>query len=301
MGVSVEPRPAELPLPGGVEGAIVRLHPLLSGEMHAPPGLLERPSGPLALPRGLQFGRVNDSWIWLPIPAFLVEHPGAGVLLVDTGLHPSIAFDPAQSFGRLGAKFNRFRMQPEQALQAQLRARGVDPAEVRVIVMTHLHTDHASGVSEFPDATFVLDGREWERAIGPRGLLHGYRTEQFDYGFDWRAVDFDDPSVDSFATFGHSVDLFGDGSVRLVSTPGHTVGHLSVLLRLRDREALLVGDAVYERGAIEEDVMPLVVQDEHHRRRSVKEIRRYLEQTPHSLVIPSHDRELWPTLDAFYE
>jgi len=299
--MSAEPRPAELPLAGGIAGATVRLHPLLAGEMRSPPGFLERPSGPLSTLRGLQFGRQNDSWVWLPIPAFLVEHPGAGPVLVDTGFHPSVSFDPRDNFGGVAGRLNSFRMEPEQSLHPQLRARGVDPADVAVMVMTHLHTDHASGVPEFPHATFVLDGREWDSATGSRGLLRGYRRQQFDYAFDWRLVDFDAPEVNSFATFGQALDLFGDGSVRLLSTPGHTAGHMSVLLRLRDREVLLTGDAAYEARSLSGDVMPLFITDGHYFRRSLGEIRRYAEQTPDALLIHGHDREQWPRLQPVYE
>lgn len=298
MSVSAQPMPAQLPLPGGQAGATVRLHPLLSGEILAPPGLLERPGGRFATLRALR--RARDEWVWLPVPAFLIEHPGAGAIVVDTGLHPSVALDRTQNFGRLGARAYEFRMQPEQAVAAQLRERGVDPAAVAYVVMTHLHTDHASGVSELPGATFVLDQREWDSAIARNGLLRGYRRAQFDYAFDWRTIDYDAPEVDSFASFGHSVDLLGDGSVRLVSTPGHTAGHQSVLLRLPDREALLTGDAAYERRAIDRDIRPLLFQDEHRFWRSLNEIRRYVKSTPGALVVPGHDREEWPRLAAVY-
>ena len=300
MSVSAEIRPAQLPLPGGRPDATVRLHPLLTGEVRVPPGLLDRPEGRFATLRGLGVGRSRRDWVWLPVPAFLVEHPAAGPILIDTGLHPNVAIDPAQSFGALAARLSGFRMRPDQAVTAQLRARGVDPTDVAVVVMTHLHTDHASGVSELPHATFILDGREWEAAIRPGGGLRGYRTAQFDHGFDWWAVDFDGPDVESFADLGQTLDLLGDGSIRLVATPGHTVGHQSVLLRLADREALLTGDAVYEVRAIEGEVEPLLLQDRHLFRRSVREIRRYVERTPGALVIAGHDRRQWPRLEPVY-
>lgn len=302
VAASVEPKPLAAPLPGGQTGATVRLHPLLAGEMRAPPGLLEAPSGPLKQPRGLGLGRSRSDWIWLPIPAFLIEHPAAGPMLVDTGFHPSVALDPKRNFGRLGAAINTFRMTPEQGLHHQLRARGIDPMDVGVVLMTHLHSDHASGVSEFPNATFVVDEREWEAATRPRGVLRGYHVPQFDYGFDWRSIDYEARDIDSFATFGGgSVDVFGDGSVRLVSTPGHTAGHQSVLLRLSGREALLTGDASYLERGLREDVRPLLMDDEHHYWRSLKEIRRYLEQAPGALVITGHDTEAWPRLEPVYE
>ena len=135
--MSVEPKPAELPLPGGQPEATVRLHPLLSGEMGSPPGFLARPHGRFATIRGLGVGRSRKGWVWLPIPGFLVEHPGAGPFLVDTGLHASLAIDPRQNFGALAGRFNRFRMEPEQAVAAQLRARGIDHSQIGLVVMTN--------------------------------------------------------------------------------------------------------------------------------------------------------------------
>lgn len=293
----MEPRPAELPLPGGREGATVRLHPFLTGEMASPEGFIHRPSGRFAVPRTLAS---RGSRIWLPVPAFLVEHPGAGPVLIDTGLHPSVSIDPKQNFGRLGAAFNGFRVDHDQAVAVQLRRLGIEPGDVPVVVMTHLHWDHASAVSEFPNATFVVDRREWEAATAPRGPLRGYVIGQFDYPFDWQAVDYEDSSIGSFETFGASIDLFGDGSVRLLSTPGHTHGHQSVLLRLEGREALVCADAAYTLRTINEELAPLLTADEHRFWRSLKEIRRFAERTPGLVVIPGHDPDTWPKLEPVY-
>ncbi len=134
-------------------------------------------------------------------------------------------------------------MESNQAVPPQLRAREIAPESVGTIVMTHLHSDHASGIAHFPEATFVISADEWESAR-KGSQLDGYLKRQYDHAFDYRLVDFDGPGAGSFATFGRALDLFGDGSVQLVSTPGHTEGHLSVVLRLAHREALIAGDAL---------------------------------------------------------
>ena len=226
----------------------------------------------------------------MPVPAFLVEHPGAGPMLIDTGLHPSVAVDPKQNFGRLlGFACRGLKMSAEQAAPAQLRARGLDAADIRFVLMTHMHFDHASAISEFPGATFVLSKQEWDVARGRRSRPTGYVKSQYDFGFDYRTFDFDSRGTESFATFGRSFDLFGDGSIRAVFTPGHTHGHTSYVLRLRDREVLIAGDAIYTMRTLEESVLPYKMADEHHFRRSLKEIQRYRERTPGALIIPGHD------------
>lgn len=297
--METEPRRAELPLPGGREGAAVRLRPLLTGEMLLPQAFIERRDVRLA---GLRTWSAvvlrRNATFRAPVPAFLVEHPGAGLVLVDTGLHPACAHGD-QNLGAFG-RVVEIRMEPEQAVSARLRKLGHAPEDVSVVVMTHLHNDHASAVAEFPDATFVVDGAEWEAACAPRSWLRGYVPRQFDHAFDWRALDLDATAVDSFATFSRALDLFGDGSVRLLSTPGHTPGHLSVVLRLADREALLTADAAYTMRTLAGEARPFLADDEHVFRRTLGEIRRFVEQSPGLVVIPGHDPDRWATLDEVY-
>jgi N-acyl homoserine lactone hydrolase len=297
MPVAAEPKPFIHALPGGRPGATVRVRPLLGGEILAPPAFFQRPSGPLAIPRGLLSRR--SGWSRVPIPAFLVDHPGAGPILVDTGLHASVATNPRDNLGRAAARMYDIAMRPEQAIPAQLEALGVDAHGVRAVVMTHLHYDHASGVAQFPQATFVVSRAEWE-AASSGGTLQGYRSRQFDHAFDWRTIDYEHADVDSFASFGRSVDLLGDGSIRLVFTPGHSVGHQSVILRLAGGELLLTADAAYRRRTIDSDELPLFVADEHLYRRSLAEIRRYVQQTPNAVVICGHDPEGWRELREVY-
>jgi len=300
MATAAEPRKASLPLPGGQPGATVKLHPLAVARMKVPPAGLHRAEGRLASAKALGVRVPRDQWTEVPVVAFLIEHPGAGPVVVDTGLHPSAAVDPKGAMGRFGGLvFKDIRMEQEESVPAQLRGRGIDPSRVATVVMTHLHADHAGAISEFPGATFVLSDLEWE-AASDSGPLHGYVKRQFDHAFDYRLLDFESAESDSFASFGRSFDLFGDGSVRLVFTPGHTRGHLSVVLRLADREALLCGDAAYTRSTIEETRLPYKMDDEHRFKRSLREIQLYLEQTPDALIVPGHDMRALLLMDREY-
>ena len=303
MATAAEPRPAELPLAGGRRDATVRLHPLLCGRSVAPPDYLLRRPGRLAALHGLGIGVRRDAWIPIPIVAFLLEHPGVGPILIDTGLHPSVAVKPAESLGRLATlAFRDLQMYAGQAVPAQLRERDIDPARVATVVMTHLHVDHASGISEFPYATFVVSRAEWDAAT-TQGKLHGYSTRQFDHAFDYRLLDFDaagEEGPGSFSGFARSFDLFGDGSVRAAYTPGHTLGHMSVVVRTAGGEVLVTGDAIYLRRNLDDAHLPHRTEDDHLYRRSLREIRQYVQETPDALVIPGHDWDAWQQLDDVY-
>lgn len=284
----MRPALATLPLPGGIAGAVVRVHPMVVAEMKAPPSFWDRGAGGA---RAFATAALTprSRWLALPIPAFLVEHPGAGPILVDTGFHADVATAPRGHLGRVAGTAYRVTMRPEQALPAQLRARGIEPGDVGLVVLTHLHFDHASGIAQFPGATFVVDRSEWE-AASRGGLLGGYAHRLFDHPFDWRCLDFGAPGAEPFAGFERSLDLLGDGSIRLLSTPGHTHGHMSLLCRLAAGDLLLTADAAYARRTIDERLVPLLVGgDEGDYRRSLDQIAGFVEQRPDSEVICGHD------------
>jgi N-acyl homoserine lactone hydrolase len=295
-----EPSRLTKPLPGGREGATVVLHPMVCAYMSSPPEFMAMTGGKLRAARSF-FGS-KDDWDKLPIVAFLVEHPGAGPILIDVGFHPSVAVDPKQNLGPVYGRIYRIDMKPEQAIPAQLREqKGIDPQDVRVAIMTHLHMDHASAISEFTSATFVLGQGEWRAFHASRFALNGYVRRHVAHAVEYKEVPYESPVTNSYATFGRSFDLFGDGSVRLVHTPGHTLGHQSVILRLKGRDALVAGDAIYFERTMEDERRGWAMADEHKWRRSIGEIRLYRRENPDALIIPGHDPEVWAGLAPRYE
>jgi N-acyl homoserine lactone hydrolase len=300
MATAAEPRPAELPLAGGREDARVKLHPLLTGQLIGPEGWFLREEGRLTWRRAYGLGVKKEDWLDVPVPAFLVEHPGAGPILIDTGFHSSVAAKPQANLGRLSRfTFRGIQMKPEQAAPAQLRERGISPSAVKVVLMTHLHFDHASAISEFPDSTFLVSSAEWA-AASKQGQYHGYVKRQFDHGFDYRLLDFEGPDAQSFSGFARSFDVFGDGSVRAVYTPGHSLGHMSVVLRTARGEVLVAADAIYLRRTLDDMHLPYRTEDEHLFRRSLREIRQYATETPEATIVPGHDWDVWQQLESVY-
>jgi N-acyl homoserine lactone hydrolase len=303
MKVRIEPKPLHESLAGGTPGATVTVEPIVAGTVTWPRTMMERPGGrfeTLKLLRALLSGEPAAT---VPVPAFLIRHPSAGAVLVDTGLHPSIATDGKENFGGLGKRFGNPGLEAGKDVPAQLRERGLDPGEIPIVVMTHMHIDHTSAISEFPNSTFVLSETEWEAAAtGPRPLLNGYRRPHYDYAFDYRTVDFNRSGVDSYATFGRTFDLFGDGSVRLAYTPGHSAGHMSVILHLAERDFVIGGDATYMQAQLDGDA-PLAPRpfDAHNYRRSLQELKLFRREFPDAIVTPGHDPEFYAGLNARYE
>jgi glyoxylase-like metal-dependent hydrolase (beta-lactamase superfamily II) len=303
MKVSVEPQPLHEPLAGGTPGATVAVEPIVAGTVDFPRATMVNPGGrflTLKLLRALLSGKPPNV---VPIPAFLIRHPSAGAILVDTGLHPSIATDGTENFGGLASHFGKPALKPGEDVPAQLRARGLSPAEIPVVIMTHLHIDHTSAISEFPESTFVVSEPEWiEATTGSGALLKGYRRQHIDFAFDYRTIDFDRGNIDSYATFGRTFDLFGDGSIRLAFTPGHCAGHMSVVARLKERDFVIGGDAMYLHDQLlGKAALPPRPEDAHNFRRSLQELKLFHSQFPDVVITPGHDPDFYPGLDARYE
>jgi glyoxylase-like metal-dependent hydrolase (beta-lactamase superfamily II) len=293
-----EPSRLTRPLAGGQEGATVSIRPLVSARLKSPAELMAMTGSAFKALRTIR--SPGEQWLRVPVPAFLIEHPGVGPILVDTGFHASVATDPKQNLGAVIGRLYRIEMAPEQAIAAQLRRLGIEPRDIKVVIMTHLHIDHSSAISDFTEATYVLGQGEWDAFSGRLPTLHGYLRKHADHAVEYREVMYGRES-NSYSTFGRSYDLFGDGSVRLVYTPGHSRGHQSVIVRLKSREALLAGDAVYFLETLENERRGLFLDDEHNWRRSLREVQLYKRENPDALIIPSHDGELFARLDERYE
>jgi N-acyl homoserine lactone hydrolase len=286
------------PLSGGREDATVRVHPINTGYILGPEEVMAMTGGRVKALRSLRSPR--EGWIRIPAPVFLLEHPGAGLMLVDTGLHASVAVDPKQNFGGVLGRLYHVEMDPDQTAAAQLRSRGIEARDIKLVVMTHMHMDHASAISDFTEASYILGEDEWAAFSARRPTFKGYVHSQGKHAVDYREVVYDTRLVDSYSTFGRSFDLLGDGSVRLVYTPGHSAGHQSVIVRLRDRELLIAGDAIYFLDTLEHERRGMFLNDEHNWRRSLREIQLYRRENPDAVIIPSHDPEVWRGIPETY-
>ena len=118
------------------------------------------------------------------------------------------------------------------------------PDDVRWVVLTHLHTDHAGGLHHFPKSEILVARTEYAATAGFGGQVSGYLRNRWPSWFAPRLLDFPDNFTDGF----RSLPLTQAGDVRLVSTPGHTVGHLSVIVDEGDRIGLSGGGYIVHRA-----------------------------------------------------
>ncbi len=238
-------------------------------------------TGAIELDRASMLSDLAPGQPWtVPVLSFLVDHP-RGRLLFDTGIHPVARVDPVGRLGAERARRLRVTSAPGDDVVSQLARLGLTPDAVSHVANSHLHFDHCGGNEFFPRAVFLVQRPELEAARRP-GFVPGYSPSpiDFEHRLDYRLVEGEH-------------DVFGDGSVLLFPTYGHTPGHQSLLVRA-GRGALVVcaADACYTRENMDRDVLPNILWDPAVMRESLAALRRLRDRDGATLVY-GHDPAQW--------
>ncbi|MBI4573012.1 MAG: N-acyl homoserine lactonase family protein [candidate division NC10 bacterium] len=222
----------------------------------------------------------------VPTPIVLILHP-KGMVLFESGLHPAVATDPEGHWGQRAVDWKP-RMTPGQSAAAQVASLGVDPAEISYVILSCLIPDHAGGMQAFPTATFVVQFQELQDAWWPdRRFMRSY-----DFGELLPTRDFA-----FWELYGEDLDLFGDGSVMVLSTPAHTRGEQALVVRLPRTGTMMFPAGVFpQRMNYDENIMtgtPRVAPSVVHA--SMRRLKA-LAQREGALLIFHHDPEEWKTV-----
>ena len=185
----------------------------------------------------------QDHDIMIPINMWIIDHP-MGLILFDTGNNVAI------SDGNCTSHWNEGfcgLLQPSQTradvIDKQLEKVGFTVDDVKIVITSHSHLDHIGNIEMFPDAIHVIQKKELYQAWWP---------EKFQRGGAHVVADYDDARDFTYFELNGDYDLFGDGSVVIISTPGHTLGHQSVKVRMAETgTVILAQDAVWVKENLE--------------------------------------------------
>ncbi len=201
-----------------------------------------------------------------PVPVYLVE-TGTERILIDTGLHPAAARDPARHYDAEAMRF--FELEQRIGLEEQL-----DLSTLTKVVVTHLHFDHAGGLGLLPsDLPIYVQHREWAAGQDREAIKRNFLQPK-----DYAGVEEQVVLIDA------EHDLLGDGSVQLLATTGHTPGHQSV--RVGDR-LVIGGDVTHYDSGLDDLRLPVFGDDLDAQRASARRLRAIRDAGV--VVRPGHD------------
>lgn len=221
----------------------------------------------------------------LPILAWVIEHP-EGLIVIDTGETARTA-EPGY-FPRWHPYFQmavREWVDPEDEIGPQMQRCGLSPNDVRWVVLTHLHTDHAGGLHHFPKADILVSRTEYVSATGIRGQMRGYLPHRWP---SWFAPSLVDVACIENLQFSGTHTLTKAGDIDLVCTPGHTRGHISVVLHDSDHDIFFAGDTSYTEDLMLSGIVDGVSPDDNLALKTLKDIREFMASRP-TIYLPSHD------------
>ena len=221
---------------------------------------------------GLFFGERSAEKVQIPVSCYLVR-TGDTTILFDTGLSPRavpglLRNDPLARFSEA------------DLLVRRLDGIGLEPGDVDVVVLSHLHYDHAGGAFLFPGSEIAVQQDEYSYAHYPAGFLATYYYKK---NFDlpeqrWRLLDGDAEIVPG---------------VTVLRSDGHTPGHQSLLVELPESgPVILAGDCCYWQESIDKEIPPGVVWDPTRAMHSIKRLKT-IARLMGGRVFPSHDPVFW--------
>jgi N-acyl homoserine lactone hydrolase len=234
----------------------MKLERLIVGHFTAPAGVFRKDD---ALDRTVRY----------PVPAYVIETTSERIL-IDTGLNPAAIADPSAYYERPDV-FSFSTLEQQQSVAELL-----DVDTLTKVVLTHLHWDHVGGLSLIPSSVpLVIQRVEWHAGADQDAVKRNFLLQR-DYIDDEREVVLIDGDY----------DLLGDGSVELLSTPGHTPGHQSV----RVGQTVIGADVSHFASGLDDHRFPVFADDHEQQARSAERLRAMRDAGFD--VIPGHDPEI---------
>jgi N-acyl homoserine lactone hydrolase len=221
-------------------------------------------------------------------PCFLIVHP-RGSMMWDTGEITDSAFKDGVS----PQKLNAYTV--DRPLLPQLAAIGYTPADITYLALSHFHADHVANAKEFAKSTWIVQKADRDAILAPRAAGSRVPDPKFFEGL---------ADAKSIVLNGEDHDVFGDGTVVIKSTPGHTPGHQSLFLKLANTgNVLLSGDLYHYPEEITLKKVPLTDPDREQTAKSREKIEEFVKAN-HAQLWIQHDygagtkRKIAP---AFYD
>lgn len=222
----------------------------------------------------------------IPCTGYLIEHP-KGTIVYDTGFDKRVRTHPVLELTAIHNQINKPLQEPGQAVDEVLKEQfGLEPKDIDILLLSHLHSDHANGARQLKDAKRILVSRIELEAAKKQPLAFIPRWRK---GLNFETFEFEDTGL---GPVGKSYDLFGDGTMQLIWLPGHTEGMYGIQIRNNGKELFLCADCGYGRSSYREIIIPSVVSDVEGFRHSLEWLGEHEKQDDVIDILPNHDPDV---------
>jgi glyoxylase-like metal-dependent hydrolase (beta-lactamase superfamily II) len=207
----------------------------------------------------------------LTVSCYLIQHRN-GTLLWNTGLPDALAQLPG------GTRVGPYTLHRTKTLLSQLQETGYSPDSIRYVGFSHMHPDHSGNGNAFAQSTILMQQEEYDAAFGPEPEKYRFNPQNYSQLKNAKVV-----------KLTGDYDVFGDGSVVIKRTPGHTPGHQSLFVRLPQSGAILLsGDLVHFRDNWDNKRVPAFNFSREETLQSMAKMEAFMQQTGAKLLI-EHD------------
>ncbi|UJF34976.1 MBL fold metallo-hydrolase [Paenibacillus hexagrammi] len=240
------------------------------------------------------------------IPALFacIEHPSAGILLWDTGYSERFFAETDQLPNRLYRMLTPVHYSDADSAAKQLRAAGIEPEQVKAVIISHFHADHIAGLRDFPHAAYIYLPEAYEQVKHLKGLAalrRAFLPRLLPDDFAERSRIIDrarQVKLPQGYPFPYAMDVLGDGSLLAVDLPGHADGQIGLLLSTHSHNYLLCADAAWSSRAYRENRPPhpltgLITPSFKQYANSFNKLVALHRQHPELRIVPSHCPEVW--------
>ncbi len=226
----------------------------------------------------------TDKWgEWMPTYCWLIEHPD-GLTLVDTGETAQIYEKGYLPDGGLYHKAVETRIEPAEEIPQQLAKIGFAPKDIKTVILTHLHGDHIGGLAHFEHCKIYVSKTEYDFATSKKGTGNGYFKKNWPSWFQPELIRYNNADEGNFS---QSKKITTDGKIVVVPTPGHSIGHQSVLVKGDNHTTILAGDLTYNESTLQQEIADVLLPNT-AAKQTVKAMHQYVQQQP-CLYLSSHD------------
>ena len=222
---------------------MIKVHIFHTGKVRVDRAIPYKEKNPLAV---TGFLRGKKKKIILPVSCYLIEHP-KGRILIDTGWDSKYSSEKPNAFLN---SISRPILEEGESIDCKLKRLGLTPADIDYTFFSHMDFDHTSGLRLVSDAKHIMAAKE--EIADSRKYFFRYVKSTWEF----TSIEPFEYEQTGIGPVGRSYDVFRDGSVILVNTPGHSHGLFSAKISAGDQYVVLAGDTVYTQKSIREKIIP---------------------------------------------